>query len=69
MKNNKYIVVFNAEASGLGTEIGGAYGKSTTSFKVDNADNQGAAVAVSELNILVYGELATPEYYRWKRTA
>ena len=69
MKNNKYIVVFSTEASGLGTEIGGAYGKTATSFKVDNADRQGAAVAVSELNILVYGELATPEYYRWKRTA
>lgn len=69
MANTKYKVFVSGECSGLGAEIIGVYGKTTTGFKFDFCNYSGTATTPTSQNILVIGQLANPEYYEWKRTA
>lgn len=69
MANTKYKVFVSGECSGLGAEIIGVYGKTTTGFKFDFCNYSGTATTPTSQNILVVGQLANPEYYEWKRTA
>ena len=69
MANSNYLPYVSGEVSGAGQEIVGIYSKTTTSFVYDFFNYEGTAVTPSNVNIVVFGRLATPEYRRWKRTA
>lgn len=69
MDSTDYIVLASAEASGTGSEIIGTYERGLNTFKVDISDHTGAAVNPWNWNIAVFGRLASPEKYTWKRTA
>lgn len=69
MADAKYKAFVSGECSGLGAEIIGVYGKTTTGFKFDFCNYSGTATTPTSQNILVIGQLANPEYYEWKRTA
>lgn len=67
MANTDYIVTVSGEASGIGCEIFGIYGRTTTRFLFDHANNAGTAVAVPIFTISVFGRLAEPDNYKWHR--
>lgn len=67
MANTDYIVTVSGEASGIGCEIFGIYGRTTTQFLFDHANNAGTAVAVPIFTISVFGQLAEPDNYKWHR--
>ena len=69
MKDINYIVTVSGEASGIGQEIFGIYGKTTTQFLFDHANNAGTAVTVPIFQISVFGQLAEPEKFKWHRIA
>ena len=69
MANTDYIVTVSGEASGIGCEIFGIYGRTTTQFLFDHANNAGTAVAVPIFTISVFGRLAEPDNYKWHRIA
>lgn len=69
MADAKYKAFVSGECSGLGAEIIGVHGKTTTGFKFDFCNYSGATTTPTSQNILVIGRLANPEYYEWKRTA
>lgn len=69
MSNTYYQVAVSGESGGRGTEILGVYSRTTTSFIIDNTNYAGEAVDLTDLSILVFGQLATPEYTTWRRTA
>lgn len=67
MANTDYIVTVSAEASGVGAEILGIYGRTTTRFLFDHANNAGTTVVVPIFTISVFGRLAEPDNYKWHR--
>ena len=69
MANTDYIVTVSGEASGVGCEIFGIYGRTTTQFLFDHANNAGTQVAVPIFTISVFGRLAEPDNYKWHRIA
>ena len=71
MKDTNYIPLISAERSGLGTEVMGVYGKTTTYFVFDMVDVWGNTYTDNnmEVNIAVFGRLKNPTKYTWKRTA
>lgn len=69
MANANYIPVVNGEVGGTGQEIVGVYTKTVSGFNYDFCSNTGSATTPSEVNIAVFGRLATPEYRKWRRTA
>ena len=69
MSNANYVVLVSGEVGGAGSEIIGVYSKTTTTFNYDFTNHNGTLVAPSQVHIAVFGELATPEEYIWKRTA
>lgn len=69
MANANYVAFVSGEVGGAGQEIVGVYTKSTTSFYYDFCNNAGTMVTPTSVNIAVFGTLATPEQYMWKRTA
>ena len=69
MANTDYIVTVSGEASGIGCEIFGIYGRTTTQFLFDHANNAGTAIAVPIFTISVFGRLAEPDNYKWHRIA
>lgn len=69
MSNANYIAFVSGEVGGAGQEIVGVYGKTTTTFNYDFCNNAGTLVTPSQINIAVFGILASPEQYIWKRTA
>lgn len=69
MADANYVPFVNGEVGGTGQEIVGVYGKSASSFKYDFCNHSGSATNPSQVNIAVFGRLATPEYNKWRRTA
>ena len=69
MANSNYVAFVSGEVGGAGQEIVGIYGKTTTTFNYDFCNNAGTMVTPTAVNIAVFGRLATPEEYVWKRTA
>lgn len=67
MANTDYIVTVSGEANGIGCEIFGIYGRTTTRFLFDHANNAGTAVVVPIFTISVFGRLAEPDNYKWHR--
>lgn len=68
MANANYQVAMTAEVGGVSAEIIGVYSKHVNYFNFD-VSNSGGVVTPAELSILVFGKLATPEKYRYRRTA
>lgn len=69
MANTNYVAFVSGEVGGAGNEIVGVYGKQTNNFTYDFFSHEGTAMTPTSVNIAVFGQLATPEYYVWKRTA
>ena len=69
MANSNYVAFVSGEVGGAGQEIVGVYGKTTTTFNYDFCNNAGTMVTPTAVNIAIFGRLATPEEYVWKRTA
>ena len=66
MANTKYKPFISIEASGVSAEIVGVYSKTISQFYFDCSGINGLTKPTSQ-NIVVIGQLATPEYYEWKR--
>ena len=69
MTNANYVVFVSGEVGGAGSEIIGVYGKTATTFNYDFTNHNGTLVTPSQVHIAVFGELANPDEYTWKRTA
>ena len=69
MADVNYIVLTSAEVGGLGNEVMGTYQHNKGDFLIDITTHDGNPVNASQWYITVFGKLATPEKYRWKRTA
>ena len=69
MADVNYIVLTSAEVGGLGNEVMGTYQHNKGDFLIDITAHDGNPVNASQWYITVFGKLATPEKYRWKRTA
>ena len=69
MSNNKYLVFVSGDSAAEGHEIIGIYDKNVNNFVYDFTDNTGAASTPGVVDIAVFGQLANPEFYTWKRTA
>ena len=68
MADINYIVTVSGEASGVGCEIFGIYGRTTTQFLFDHANYSGTQMAVPIFSMSVFGRLANPEKFKWYRT-
>ena len=66
MANTRYKPFASAEVSGISGEIIGVYSKTVSQFYFDVSGVSGKTKPTSQ-NIVVIGQLATPEYYEWKR--
>ncbi len=69
MSNANYVALISGEVGGAGNEIIGVYSKTTTTFSYDFTTHNGSLIAPSQVHIAVFGELANPEEYTWKRTS
>lgn len=69
MANTNYVAFVSGEVGGTGQEIIGVFGKTTARFNYDFANYSGSGVTPAQVNIAVFGRLATPEYRKWRRTA
>ncbi len=69
MANTNYVALVSGEVGGTGQEIVGIYGKNNSNFTYDFTNYNGSAVDPTSVNIAVFGQLASPEYFVWKRTA
>ena len=66
MANTRYKPFASAEVSGISGEIIGVYSKTVSQFYFDVSGVSGKTKPTSQ-NLVVIGQLATPEYYEWKR--
>lgn len=66
MSNTRYKPFVSIEADGIRAEIVGVYSKTISQFYFDCSGINGLTKPTSQ-NIIVIGQLATPEYYEWKR--
>lgn len=66
MANTKYKPFISIEASGISAEIVGVYNKTISQFYFDCSGINGLTKPTSQ-NLVVIGQLATPEYYEWER--
>lgn len=69
MADTNYIAFVSGEVGGTGNEIIGVYSKAVGSFHYDFCSYSGSATTPTQINIAVFGRLATPEYRKWRRTA
>lgn len=69
MDDIDYIAFASSEAGGAGSEIVGVYDKQTNRVRVDFTNHNGTLIDQTEINLSVFGHLATPEYRIWRRTA
>lgn len=69
MANTNYVAFVSGEVGGTGQEIVGVYGKTVSKFVYDFTNYGGTPTVPSSVNIAVFGKLATPEKYVYKRTA
>lgn len=69
MADTNYIAFVSGEVGGRGNEVIGVFSKAVGSFHYDFSSYSGSASTPSEVNIAVFGRLATPEYRKWRRTA
>ena len=69
MSNANYVALVSGEVGGADSEIIGVYSKTTTTFNYDFTNHNETLVAPAQVHMAVFGELATPEEYIWKRTA
>lgn len=68
MANTRYKPFVSTEVSGVSSEIVGVYSKTISQFYFDCSGINGLTKPISQ-NIVIIGQLATPEYYEWKRTS
>lgn len=66
MANTRYKPFVSAEVDGVSGEIIGVYSKTVSQFYFDVSGISGKTNPTSQ-NLVVIGQLATPEYYEWKR--
>lgn len=66
MANTRYKPFVSAEVDGISGEIIGVYSKTVSQFYFDVSGVSGKTKPTSQ-NLIVIGQLATPEYYEWKR--
>ena len=66
MANTRYKPFASAEVDGISGEIIGVYSKTVSQFYFDVSGVNGKTKPTSQ-NLVVIGQLATPEYYEWKR--
>jgi hypothetical protein len=66
MANTKYKPFISIEVNGISAEIVGVYSKTISQFYFDCSGINGLTKPSSQ-NLVVIGQLATPEYYEWKR--
>jgi hypothetical protein len=66
MANTKYKPFISIEVNGISAEIVGVYNKTISQFYFDCSGINGLTKPSSQ-NLVVIGQLATPEYYEWKR--
>ena len=66
MANTKYKPFISIEVSGVSAEIVGVYSKTISQFYFDCSGINGLTKPTSQ-NLIIIGQLATPEYYEWKR--
>ena len=66
MANTMYKPFVSIEVSGISKEIVGVYSKTISQFYFDCSGNNVLTKPASQ-NLVVIGQLATPEYYEWKR--
>lgn len=69
MADTNYVAFVSGEVGGTGNEIIGVFSKAVGSFHYDFCSHSGSATTPSQINIVVFGRLATPEYRKWRRTA
>lgn len=69
MADTNYVAFVSGEVGSTGNEIIGVYSKSVSGFYYDFTSHAGSATSPSQINIAVFGRLATPEYRKWRRTA
>ena len=69
MKDISYMPLISTEVSGGGAEIVGVYNKTINGFDFDITDYDGRPRTFDDLNLAVWGNLANPTKYKWKRTA
>ena len=67
MANTRYKPFVSIEVGGISSEIVGVYSKTISQFYFDCSGINGLTKPTSQ-NIVIIGQLATPEYYEWKRT-
>lgn len=66
MVNTRYKPFVSIEVGGISSEIVGVYSKTISQFYFDCTGINGLTKPTSQ-NIVIIGQLATPEYYEWKR--
>ena len=66
MANTMYKPFVSIEVNGISKEIVGVYNKTISQFYFDCSGNNVLTKPISQ-NLVVIGQLATPEYYEWKR--
>ena len=66
MANTRYKPFVSVEVDGIRGEIIGVYSKTVSQFYFDVSGINGKTKPTSQ-NLVVIGQLATPEYYEWKR--
>lgn len=69
MADTNYIAFVSGEVGGRGNEVIGVFSKAVGSFHYDFSSYSGSATTPTQVNIAVFGRLATPEYRKWRRTA
>lgn len=69
MANTNYLAFVSCDSAGEAREIIGIYNKTTTRFMFDVYNWEGEPEAPTNGNIAIFGQLANPEFYTWKRTA
>lgn len=69
MANTNYLAFVSCDVSGEAREIIGIYGKTTTRFMFDVYNWDAQPETPVNGNIAIFGQLANPEFYTWRRTA
>lgn len=69
MADTNYVAFVSGEIGGTGQEIIGIFDKTVSKFMYDFTNYEGTKVSPAFVDIAVFGKLANPEKYVYKRTA
>ena len=69
MADTNYVAFVSGEIGGTGQEIIGIFAKTVSKFMYDFTNYEGTKVSPAFVDIAVFGKLANPEKYVYKRTA